>query len=227
MKIAIVEDRIGRLDHFAQFDLNNCKSVSIITGSDFDNLILSLEGKNTNILDQYNCIATHRSALSNEIRDIIKEYCKIKKIPLIFFSGGITSSVFKDIDFPFLHINSKDFYSMNLKWFIESCDQTNQINLLILQFGQNWKLSILLNLRNHIAVSQSKQIIKIEYPNTIIEDKELIRRVSDLQINSLIKPDLLSEKTASILTSNAYATISFEQIQEVKNVINRLINEMA
>src|SRR5690606_31481224 len=118
--------------------------VSIITGTEFDNLILALQSKDTDSLDKYDCIASHRSALSNEIRDSIKEYCKIKKTPLIFFSGGITSSVFKDIDFPFLHINSKDFYSLNLKLFIDDCEVNNGINLFILQFGKRWKLSLLL-----------------------------------------------------------------------------------
>lgn len=226
MKIAIIEDRIGRLEQYAEFDLKSCNAVSIISGSEFDSLNLALNAKDTNALDQYDCIASHRSALSNEIRDIIKEYCKSKNKPLIFFSGGITSSVFKDIDFPFLHINSKDFYSSNLKLFIANCEGNNAINLLILQFGKRWKLSLLLNLRNNIAVAQNKQAFKNESPEIEIDDRELIKRVRDLQINSLIKPDLINEKTNGILSDNDIATITAEQIQEVKSVINRLINEM-
>lgn len=226
MKIAIIEDRISRLEQYAEFDLKGCKTVSIITGSEFDSLILTLSKKDTNVLEQYDCIASHRSALSNEIRDIIKEYCNFEKKPLIFFSGGITSSVFKDINFPFLHINSKDFYSSNLNLFITNCEENNTINLLILQFGKRWKLSLLLNLRNNIAVAQNKQAYKNENSEIEIDDRELIKRVRDLQINSLIKPDLINEKTDSILSGNDFASITAEQIQEVKSVINRLINEM-
>ena len=90
MKIAIIEDRIARLDQYTDFELKKCKSVSIITSLDFDNLLVSLKNNDTKPLDQYECIASHRSALSNDIRDTLKEYCRIKRKPLIFFSGGIT-----------------------------------------------------------------------------------------------------------------------------------------
>jgi len=226
MKIAIVEDRIGRMEQFIEFDIKKCKEITIITGSDFDNLINSLKAKNTDILEQYDCFASHRSALTNEIRDTIKEYCKDKKKPLIFFSGGITSSVFKDIDFPFLHINSKDFYSSNLKLFIDNSKTNTCVNLLILQFGKRWKLSLLLDLRNKIAVAQNKQAFKIQIPDIEIDDSELIKRVRDLQINSLILPDLINEKTKDILTGNNFASINSDQINEVMATMNRLITKM-
>src|SRR5688572_15225293 len=133
MKLVILEDRIGRLKNFVEFDLENCPEVDIFTGSRFDNLLLQLENNNTDSLDKYGCVASHRSALSNEIRDVLKEYCRKNSKPLIFFSGGISTSVFKDISFPFLHINSKDFYSANLKAFLEHLRLTNVINLLIIQ----------------------------------------------------------------------------------------------
>ncbi len=226
MKIAIIEDRIGRLEHHAEFDLIACNSVTIITGCEFDNLISELVTKNTNTLDKYVCIASHRSALTNEIRDFIKEYCRSNNKPLIFFSGGITSSVYKDIYFPFLHINSKDFYSLNLKLFISNFEENNDINLLILQFGIRWKLSLLLNLRNTIAVAQNKHALKISNPEIEIDDNELIRRVIDLKINSLIKKDLINEKTKNILLGNELASITIEQVQEIKLSINHLINDM-
>ena len=226
MKFAIIEDRMRRLEQFVEFDIRSCKEVEIITESNFDRLILELGTKNTDSLDQYDCIASHRSALTNENRDTIKEYCRAKKKPLIFFSGGITSSVFKDMNFPFLHINSKDFYSSNLKLFIDNCLEDNSINLLILQFGNRWKLSLLLNLRNNIAVALNKHALKNENKDIDIDDSELIKRVRDLQINALIKPDLINEKTESILSSNDYASITVDQIQEIRSVINQLINKM-
>ena len=85
---------------------------------------------------------------------------------MIFFSGGITSSVLKDLDFPFLHINSKEFYSENLKLFIEAFEESNAVNLLVLQFGKKWKLSLLLNLRNNIAVALNKEALKVQFPDS-------------------------------------------------------------
>ena len=214
MKIAIIEDRMSRLQQFVEFDLKNNTIVQIITGVDFDELLINLEKKIINILDVYHCIAFHRSAVSNQIRDTIKEYCQKNKKPLIFFSGGITSSTFQDKDFPFLHINSKLFYSINLKLFIDNCEQNNSINLLILQFGQKWKLSLFLHLRNNIIIVQHKKTIK---------------RISDLQINSFIKTDItnsLDEQTKNIFMTNDYATITTEDIKKIKDVINNLTNEI-
>lgn len=227
MKIAIIEDRIARLEQYTDFDLKKSKSVTIITGIEFDNLIDSLKSNDTRKLDQYECIASHRSALSNEVRDTLKEYCRKNKKPLIFFSGGITSSVLKDVEFPFLHINSKEFYSENLKLFIEACEEQNIVNLLLLQFGKKWKLSLLLNLRNNIAVSLNKQELKAKLKDVEIDDSELIKRVRDLQINSAIKADLLHEKTEDIFSGDDLRPISIGQIQHIKYVLDRLINEMA
>jgi hypothetical protein len=223
MKIAIVENRFGRLKQFTAFDLQEYKEVAIITGSDFATLITDLEAKRTGMLDKFDCIASHRSALPNEIRDILKEYCKSTNKPLIFFSGGITTSVYKDSVFPFLHINSKDFYSLKLKLFLEYCQHKHHINLLVLQFGHRWKLSLLLYLRNRIAVALQKQIIKNNDPTCNIKGSELIRRVMDIQINSLIKDDLKHEKTNSILTGDQTSEVTEEQIKDLMDVINQSI----
>lgn len=227
MKIAIIEDRIARLEQYTDFELKKCKSVTIITGLEFDNLISSLKSNDTKPLDQYECIASHRSALSNEVRDVLKEYCRIKRKPLIFFSGGITSSVLKDLDYPFLHINSKEFYSENLKMFIEACEESNTVNLLVLQFGKKWKLSLLLNLRNNIAVALNKEALKVQFPDYEIDDSELIKRVRDLQINTAIKTDFVNEKTEVLFSGDDLTPVSYDQVQDIKYVLDSLINEMA
>jgi hypothetical protein len=227
MKIAIIEDRIARLEQFTDFNLKKSKSVTIITGLEFDSLVDSLKINDNSKLDQYECIASHRSALSNEVRDTLKDYCRNKKKPLIFFSGGITSSILKDVEFPFLHINSKEFYSENLKLFIEACEEQNTVNLLLLQFGEKWKLSLLLNLRNNIVVALNKQELKAKLPDVEIDDSELIKRVRDLQINAAIKADLVHEKTENVFSGDDLSPVSFEQIQNIKYVLDRLINEMA
>jgi len=227
MNIAIIEDRISRLEQYTDLELKKCKSVSIITGNEFDDLISSLKNNDTKSLDQYNCLISHRSAMSNEVRDVLKKYCKKYIRPLIFFSGGITSSVLKDIEFPFLHINSKDFYSENLKMFIKNCEDNNNVNLLVLQFGQKWKLSLLLNLRNKIAVALNKEVLKIQYPNLEFDDNEMIRRMRDLQINTAILSDLINDKTKELFSNDDFKLVTNEQLQNIKSVIEGKINEMS
>lgn len=227
MKFAIIEDRIPRLEQYTDFDLKNTNSVTIITGEEFDTLVESLNSGDTRNLDNYECIASHRSALSNDIRDVLKEYCRKNKKPLIFFSGGITSSVLKDSEFPFLHINSKEFYSGNLKLFIETCDEFNNVNLLVLQFGKKWKLSLLLNLRNNIAMALNKKKLKLQFPDFEIDDSELIKRVRDLQISASIKADLINEKTEYIFSGDDFTPVSYDQVEDFKYILDKVINEMA
>ncbi|MDI9358266.1 MAG: hypothetical protein QM528_04925 [Phycisphaerales bacterium] len=214
MKIALIEDRKSRMERYAaDLDfLQSSKTVSIITGADFDTLTLALSKGTTDVLKEYDCIALHRSALSIEIIDTIKGYCKLKKKPLIFFSGGISSNVFKDTDYPFLQINAKDFYSSNLTLFLENCEQSKAVNLLILQFGKRWKLSLLLDIRNHIAVAQNTK------------SEILIKRVKDLKVNSLIKSEITA-KTKDVPFDNDFASINAEQIRKVKEIIDQLIYE--
>jgi len=67
----------------------------------------------------------------------------------------------------------------------------------------------------------------VQFPNIEIDDSELIKRVRDLQINSAIKADLVHEKTENIFSADDLSLVSFEQIQDIKYVLDRLINEMA
>lgn len=226
MKFAIIEDRIVRLKRYTDFELMKYESVNIITGSDFDNLIGCLKNSDTTTLDKFDCIASHRSALSIGTRDTLKEYCRKNRKPLIFFSGGISSSVLKDIEFPFLHINSKEFYSENLNLFIDACEQNNAVNLLLLQFGKKWKLSLLLNLRNNITVAINKLVLKEQFPNVEIDDSEMINRVRDLQINSAIKDDLVHENAEYNFLDDDLSLISFDQIHGLKDILDRLIKKM-
>lgn len=226
MKIALIEDRLERLERFVDFDLYNCREVEIISGTEFDLLINDLSNNNTDKLNQFDCISSHRSALSNTNRDILKKYCKINKKPLIFFSGGISSSVYKNEDFTFLHINSREFYSNNLKLFIEDNIKKGSVNLLVLQFGNRWKLSLLLSLRNKIAIAQNKQNLKIQNPDIDISENELIKRERDLQINTLVNTDLFDANKMTFLTGNEYETVTTEQIDKFSSVLNHLINDV-
>ena len=110
--------------------------------------------------------------------------------------------------------------------FIKTCEESNAVNLLVLQFGRKWKLSLLLNLRNNISVALNKQELKEKIKDVQIDDSELIKKVRDLHINSAIKEDLLHEKTESVFSGDDFSPVSFEQIQNIKYVLDRLINEM-
>jgi hypothetical protein len=223
MKISLIEDRLGRLKQFKEVDLMAHDAVTVITGIDFDNLMVEIETGDMNSLEKFSCIASHRSALTNSIRDAIKEYCKAKKKPLVFFSGGITSSVYNDREFPFLHINSKDFYSSNLKLVLYDLAQSKSPNLLKLQFGDRWKLSMLLSIRNEIQVYLNKLEIRRQYPSVELDGSEIITSIGSLQINAELMSDLKAEKSLDFLTQPDYSSITPWQLVELGSVIKKVI----
>ncbi|MFA9192904.1 hypothetical protein AAGV33_00695 [Flavobacterium sp. FBOR7N2.3] len=177
MKIALVEDRIGRMNQFIDIDIKSIENIQIITETDLSDLKIDLDQGITIKLDMFNCLIFHRSALTNTQREIIKTYCKTNKKALVFFSGGISSSFYNDSTFPYLLINSKDLYSNNLKMFSDHSNQHNIINLLILQYGAKWKTNQLLlikeNLNLRFQLKTIKRITDLKIPKNQIKDFDL------------------------------------------------------
>lgn len=208
MKILLLEDRIDRMKQFSKIDLFQETTIDIISGTELVHFIANLESELKKILPLYQCVILHRSGIDNIKRDVIKAFCGEYKISLVYFSGGISSSKFSDSDFPFLHINSKDFYSDNLKLFINDFTMGNAINLIILQFGQNWKLSLLLKMRNDLNMGIQSNSIK---------------RIKDLGISNLLKDELLVNFDLPWFTDNFMQNIEDSQIQEFKKKLDRII----
>ena len=225
MKIAIIEDRAKRLQQFQSFDISNESSIVVITEQLFQELIDNLKANDLTLLHQYDVVAVHRSAMSETIRDTIKKYCAKTRKPLVFFSGGITSSYYKETGFPFLLMNSKEFYSDHLKIFIDHINQSGKPNLLMLQFGAKWKLSMLLSLRNRIAVSLSKEGLKATGVSDI-GTSGLIKWMGNLELSELIITDLETEKTKGILRKNADASVSLTELEQIKIAIEQQLQKM-
>ncbi|MFD2865474.1 hypothetical protein [Mucilaginibacter antarcticus] len=210
MKLLLVEDRISRMEQFSNIDISKIANIDIITDKPFDNLILELDQKKHEVFDKYDCLMIHRSALTNLQRDIVKNHCELKNKPLVFFSGGITASLYNDKRFSFLNINSKDFYSPNFKLFTDEINASSKINLLTLQFGAKWKLNLLLSLRNEV--------------NTRIQ-LSTIKRVRDLQINNMIKNELVEYFDLAWLKAGDLTEITESQVHIFYNKLNLLISE--
>jgi hypothetical protein len=206
MKIALVEDRIGRMEQFIVFDIKSIENIQIITETDLSDLKIDLDQGITSKLDIFDCLVFHRSALTNPQREIIKTYCKTNRKALVFFSGGISSSFYNDITFPYLHINSRDLYSNNLKMLSDYSKQQNSINLLILQYGAKWKTNQLLlikeNLNLRFQLKKIKRIADLNIPKN---------QIKDFDLDWLDKDD--------------YLEITEDQIKQFKTTLDKLIYE--
>ena len=156
-KILLIEDRVERQKKFTED-----------TGIDVKNYSDILDNQTTldkDTLENYSTIITHRSAYGNVDEDILgylKEYCSNTKTKLVFFSGGISSTYYSNIKYEFLLLNSKSFYSKNLKLFLDDFTTTNKANLLLLAYGINWKINVMLNVLSKINLFISNERIILE-----------------------------------------------------------------
>lgn len=151
MKRAILlEDRKKRQDNLLQdtnLDLDSyIEILDNINGPDFTKLTDDFESFVNNEIIQYNVILAHESVLKSKgLIDKLKDSCKNYKLKLVLFSGGINTTSYFNSDYELLYLNSKDLYSNNLKYFLDSGKKNGKFNLLELAYGSNWKINLFFN----------------------------------------------------------------------------------
>lgn len=154
MKILLIEDRLDRLRNYTdELSLKN-KISRIVTEQDFIQLKKDFDNKNFDEIAGYDCVMCHRSALTMESRAGLIEKCAGLRVPIVFFSGSISANRLSSSEPPVLYMNSRDFYSENIHVFLDNTVNENEVNLSILQFGQQWKLNLLLNTRKYLLFRQ-------------------------------------------------------------------------
>jgi len=148
-KIVLIEDRDKRQkDFLTQHDINLDEYEDIL-----DNFI---QHKADDILEQishdsfsfenYDIIICHKSVENNTVvLSTLQNYCKKHHKTLILFSGGISVNYYDNSEYELLELNSKTFYSQNLKLFLEAVKTGNE-DIMMLCYGENWKLNIVSNI---------------------------------------------------------------------------------
>ena len=113
---------------------------------------------------------THRSAFGNDdenILDLLKKHCEKTGTNLVFFSGGISSTYYSKVKYEFLLLNSKSFYSSNLKLFLDDISEGKEPNILLLGYGRQWQFNILLNtlekINLFISNSEAERKTKVKF----------------------------------------------------------------
>jgi hypothetical protein len=208
MKVALIEDRIDRLNNYADERIRKIDFLEIITGDNFTKLHDKISKNEMTDLLGYGCLMIHRSAFDVDQRSSIISFCEKETIPLIFFSGSISPNRYRLVKIPILYINSKDFYSENQLLFLAEIKTNNVVNLLILQFGNRWKLNRLLNVRNDINYS--------------VHLKK-IRRLVDLNLDKSLVSELSVLDGLEWLNGNATDNVSGAQVEKLSSVLNALI----
>ena len=103
-------------------------------------------------LSPYDIIVSHKSAFGDNNGSVLKkleDHCREYGKSLVLFSGGIVGNYYNNEEYEELGLNSKTFYSQNLTLFLEAVKKQNG-NLLMLCYGKEWKLNIMLNVLEHL-----------------------------------------------------------------------------
>ena len=158
-KILLIEDRQGRQQLFmnhTNIDLNDYSDIlDNRIGQSYDEVYEYLKNYKFHF-DDYSMVIVHKSAFNGDTQKIIyniENECKGRAIPLVLFSGGITANYYEEEkNFKKLELNSKDFYSQNLKMFLENYKKNGKTELLMLSYGEKWKLDIVLNCMEKINI---------------------------------------------------------------------------
>lgn len=214
-KIMLIDDRTERQTKFYEETCINFDKDSDVldnfTADSYEKLLEEFRNNDFRRLDEYEVIITHRSAfgdLNGQVISTFKELCKQKNKPksLVFFSGGISSVSIKNSPFEHLLLNSKKFYSNNLKLFLE-LSKNNKPNLLVLAFGENWKINLLLNSLEKINVYIGKNNFAENITYEEFEDEVHM---------DLIRDFLIFEQPAN----------DFLKIQDFKKLTKDLTNQI-
>jgi hypothetical protein len=214
-KILLIDDRTSRqfvACNKASIDLSNYHD--ILENSIDEKYQVCFEELKSNKFEikEYAAIITHKSAFGEDNPDIlftIESLCKKHSIPLIFFSGGISVNYYeKNEEFEKLELNSKVLYSNNLRLFLEHYKNFGEIELMILGYGNSWKINILLNILEKINIFLAKES----------KEDELYEEFSN-------KTDfhLLKKVTQDIEPFIENGWISKEAIEGIKDEIEKIL----
>ncbi len=218
-KILLIEDVPSRQEDFmSEMDFSLLDYDDILEnaiGDRYADIEASL--KNDDIdFSKYGMLMAHESAFGTNVKsslEKLKGYCEETETPLVLFSGG-ASNYYNNSKNEYMELNTKDFYSPNLKVFFDAYREGSH-NILMLAYGEKWILNTLLNVlertNNFLDKNSEDDIVYSEYENfTKIDMLDgLNHSFYDLPIEDgwVYRKDLIALKD-SIL----------EYIQEVSNV---------
>lgn len=215
-KILLIEDRVTRQEFFLEELEINLEDYNDILDNmiddDYEEVKEQILHDSFNF-EEYDFIISHKSAFENDNALIISKlqnYAKESEKTLIFFSGGISVNYYNNSEFEFLELNSKTFYSNNLKLFLDSVRLGNE-NILMLSYGKKWKFNIISNV--------------LEKTNLYLEqhgDKKTVYSKFDIytDMNKLSKIDYAFH---DIQTENGW--VNSLEIQKFKESLSRFFQE--
>ncbi len=223
-KILLIEDRKERQDKFinlTSIDLGKYSNIlDNCTGVAYDRKFDEFK-KDNYVLEEYDVIIVHKSAFdekdyNTKIIGKLDAYARKHQKVIVYFSGGIDASYYvKEDNFMLMELNSKTFYSENLRLFLNAF-KNGESEPLILSYGSKWKLNIALNaletLNLYLGKMTAEKKIKKLY-SAFIKDNPEIEKLYTLEI-PIFTPKRIDERE-----------IDKEKMEEIKTDIEVYIKE--
>jgi hypothetical protein len=179
MKRAIlIEDRVFRQKNYLGDNLNKLMNLdnllNVSGGEGFTIIKERFLSDDYTLINDYDVLMIHRSAFDTEIRNKIISNIGDSNKDLILFSGGVSGCSFTSIKkAQLLVMNVDQFYGSNLFLYV----QNGCANLLELAFGENWRLSVLLEAYDRLSF----------YIKGYSSPKPFTRIESDIEISDWVK----------------------------------------
>jgi len=218
-KILLIEDVASRQDDFmSEMDFSLHAYDDILENAIGDKYIdIEASLKNDDIdFSEYWMIMVHESAFGADVKSSLgklKEYCEETETPLVLFSGG-ASNYYNNSKNEYMELNTKDFYSPNLKVFFDVYREGSH-NILMLPYGEKWILNTLLNVlertNNFLDKNSEDDIVYSEYENFTKID--MLNSLDHSFYDLSIEDDWVYRKDLIVLKDSI-----LEYIQEVSDV---------
>jgi len=203
-KVLLIEDRFSRQALFMRETEINLEQYSnildnISNGDEANLFELTLKGDFD--YSRYDYILCHKSIFNgnnSQFISLLKKHTEENNIALILFSGGVSVNYYSNNPHEVLELNSKTFYSQNLKLFLDAIEKGNE-NILMLCYGENWKLSIL---------SNSLEKINLFIAENLDEDRIVYNNfINEIEISKIEK---INQSFYAVVVDNGW--ISIEEI---------------
>jgi len=155
--------------------------------------------------------------LANSIisKEVVKDAFIKRKVPFIFFSGGLENNYFEVSGVTQAYVNSGDMYK-NLGKFIEKVDETGEVVIPILLYGSKYLINDILKAQKLNARYFSNK--KSDYPLNSDDKYILSKKVIEVSLKSNLLLSYKTEYVNWLLDSNNTITVA-----DVQRKINDIL----
>jgi hypothetical protein len=188
--IYLFEDRKGRMDQYLHNDLDSKDIEIALLDCQKENLVeyLSDNFSNSKAIIFHSSYSFNDKNITNED---VKKYFSEKKIPFVYFSGGLNNNLVIENGITNGNVNSEDMYK-NLIHFLKNYNLQQKINVPLLVYGQKYLLNSLLELQIMIS------LYLFDNPNNYILNIQDFNEIIDL-VDARLKEDEVKEDKFKLL----------------------------